>query len=59
MVWVSDRGDGFDLATVPPDRLGVRESIVGRLERAGGAAELHSGDDGTEWELRLPPQRDG
>ena len=59
VVWVSDRGDGFDLATVPPDRLGVRESIVGRLERAGGSAEVCTGDDGTEWELRLPPQRDG
>lgn len=55
VVWVSDRGDGFDPAEVPDDRLGVRQSIVGRLERAGGTAELRSGRDGTEWELRLPP----
>lgn len=54
VVWVSDRGTGFDPATVPDDRLGVRQSIVGRLERAGGTAELRSGRDGTEWELRLP-----
>jgi signal transduction histidine kinase len=55
VVWVSDRGAGFDPATVPEDRLGVRQSIVGRLQRAGGTAELRSGRDGTEWELRLPP----
>ena len=54
VVWVSDRGAGFDPTEVPEDRLGVRESIVGRLERAGGSAELRSGRDGTEWELRLP-----
>lgn len=54
VVWVSDRGQGFDPATVPDDRLGVRQSIVGRLERAGGTAELRSGSEGTEWELRLP-----
>lgn len=54
VVWVSDRGDGFDPAAVPADRLGVRQSIVGRLQRAGGTAELRSGRDGTEWELRLP-----
>lgn len=54
IVWVSDRGGGFDLAEVPRDRLGVRQSIVGRLERAGGTAELRSDADGTEWELRLP-----
>lgn len=54
VVWVSDRGAGFDPASVPPDRLGVRQSIVGRLERAGGTAQLRTGHDGTEWELRLP-----
>ena len=54
VVWVSDRGDGFDPDAVDPDRLGVRESIVGRMERAGGTASLRSSSDGTEWELRLP-----
>lgn len=54
VVWVSDRGPGFDAATVPEDRLGVRESIVARLARAGGTADLRTGPEGTEWELRLP-----
>ena len=54
VVWVSDRGPGFDPATVPEDRLGVEESIRGRLDRADGIAALRTGADGTEWELRLP-----
>lgn len=54
VVWVSDRGGGFDPDTIPEDRLGVRQSIRGRLERAGGTARLQTGDEGTEWELRLP-----
>lgn len=53
-VWITDRGPGFDPAEVPDDRMGVRESIVGRLQRAGGTAEATSGPGGTEWELVLP-----
>jgi signal transduction histidine kinase len=53
-VWVADRGPGFDLQALPPDRLGVRESIVGRLERAGGEAELSRTPTGAEWRLRVP-----
>ena len=34
--FVRDRGKGFDLATVEPGRLGVRESIIGRMARHGG-----------------------
>src|SRR5699024_5955568 len=37
-VFVRDRGAGFDLAAVPADRHGVRDSIIGRLERHGGSA---------------------
>ena len=40
-VFVRDRGPGFDPATVPADRRGVRESIVGRMERHGGRARDH------------------
>lgn len=53
-VWIGDTGAGFDPEAVPEDRHGVRSSIVGRLERAGGAARLRSGPEGTEWELALP-----
>ena len=53
-VFVRDRGPGFELATVPADRRGVRESIVARMERAGGRAEVGSTPDGgTEIALAL------
>jgi signal transduction histidine kinase len=54
-VYVRDQGRGFDPGSVPADRQGVRESIVARMQRAGGAATiLSSPDSGTEVELRLP-----
>lgn len=53
-VFVGDQGPGFELATIPADRLGVRDSIVGRLERAGGAATLRRTGTGSEWELTVP-----
>ena len=53
-VFVRDRGPGFDLAAVPEDRRGVRESIVGRMERHGGSARVTSQPGGgTEVELKL------
>ena len=54
-LFVRDRGPGFDLARVPLDRQGVRESIIGRMERAGGSAEIRSvPDGGTEVGLTVP-----
>jgi len=54
-VYVRDRGPGFDPAAVPGDRRGVRESILGRMERHGGRAAIHAapGGGGTEVELVL------
>ncbi|WP_330476445.1 ATP-binding protein [Terrabacter sp. C0L_2] len=52
--FVRDHGAGFDLDTVPDDRAGVRESIIGRMERHGGTARIRRRADGTEVELRLP-----
>jgi len=53
-VFVRDRGPGFDPADVPPDRRGVRESIVGRMERHGGHAVVRSAlGAGTEVELTM------
>ncbi|MDQ3066812.1 MAG: PspC domain-containing protein [Actinomycetota bacterium] len=53
-VYVRDRGSGFDPAAVPQGKHGIAESIRGRMERAGGTAELVSSPDGgTEVELRL------
>lgn len=53
-MFIRDRGRGFNPADVPPDRLGVRESIVGRMRRHGGTAVIRSGTDGTEVRLVLP-----
>src|SRR5690349_452854 len=54
-IFVRDRGVGFDPAAVPESRRGIRESIKGRLERAGGTALVTSAPGGgTEVELRLP-----
>jgi signal transduction histidine kinase/phage shock protein PspC (stress-responsive transcriptional regulator) len=51
-VFVRDRGPGFDLASVPADRRGVRESILGRMERHGGRARIQTAEGGgTEVEL--------
>ena len=41
-VFVRDRGTGFALDDVPPDRFGVAQSIVGRMERHGGKAVIRS-----------------
>jgi signal transduction histidine kinase len=54
-VFVRDRGTGFDPATVPADRRGLRDSVVGRLTRLGGTATVRSATgEGTEVELCLP-----
>jgi signal transduction histidine kinase len=54
-VFVRDRGKGFDPATVPDDRRGLRDSVSGRLTRLGGTAEVRSAPgEGTEVELVLP-----
>ena len=54
LVFVRDRGAGFDREAVPADRRGIVESIEGRLERAGGRATIvTSPGGGTEVELHL------
>lgn len=58
-VFVRDRGAGFDLAAVEDHRHGVRGSIVGRMQRHGGRAEIRSAPgDGTEVRLTLPATRE-
>ncbi|MDT0380513.1 PspC domain-containing protein [Streptomyces sp. DSM 42041] len=53
-VSVRDRGPGFDLDAVPADRMGVRESIIGRMERNGGTARIRpAAGGGTEVELEM------
>ncbi|MDQ6522589.1 PspC domain-containing protein [Nocardioides sp. LHD-245] len=53
-VFVRDRGAGFDPDATPEDRLGVRRSIIDRMERHGGRAEIRSAPgEGTEIRLHL------
>jgi signal transduction histidine kinase/phage shock protein PspC (stress-responsive transcriptional regulator) len=53
-VFVRDRGQGFDESTVPPDRLGVRNSIRDRMQRHGGSATIRSAPgEGTEVRLAM------
>ncbi|MCL2454783.1 MAG: PspC domain-containing protein [Micrococcales bacterium] len=56
-VFVRDRGEGFDLDQVGPDRFGVRESIMGRVRRRGGTATVTSSvRRGTEVHVVMPAQ---
>lgn len=54
-IFVRDTGVGFDVDEIAGDRRGVSESIIGRMQRAGGSATIHSTPgEGTEVELVLP-----
>ena len=54
-VFVRDRGPGFDPDAVPADRLGLRQSVVGRMTRHGGSAVVRSViGEGTEVQLEMP-----
>lgn len=58
-VFVRDRGTGFDLSTVQDHRHGVRGSIIGRMRRHGGRAEIRSEPgEGTEVRLTLPVDKE-
>ena len=53
--YVRDLGTGFDPDAVAADRRGIADSIVGRMERHGGAAHVNSHPGaGTEIVMRLP-----
>jgi signal transduction histidine kinase/phage shock protein PspC (stress-responsive transcriptional regulator) len=53
--YVRDQGKGFDPESIPADRRGIAESIRGRMERAGGSAEVVTAvGEGTEVKLWLP-----
>ncbi|MEV6526392.1 PspC domain-containing protein [Longispora sp. NPDC051575] len=59
-VFVRDRGIGFDMAGVGEDRHGVKGSIIGRMERHGGRAEIRSTPgDGTEVRLTVTRRKEG
>jgi signal transduction histidine kinase len=54
-VMITDQGAGFDMADLPADRLGVRGSIIDRLEAVGGSAQIWSTPgSGTSVVLTIP-----
>lgn len=54
-VFVRDRGVGFDPEAVATDRHGLRDSIIERMSRHGGSAEVRSTPgSGTEIRLHQP-----
>ena len=58
VVYVRDRGLGFDPEAIPDDRQGVKSSIVGRIAALGGEALVKSSPErGTEWRLTMPIER--
>lgn len=53
-IFVRDRGKGFDLEGISADRMGVRGSIIGRMERNGGKATVRTAPgEGTEVRLEI------
>lgn len=54
-IFVRDSGPGFDPSNVPSDRLGIKQSIIGRVARQGGAASVQSAPgDRTEVSISVP-----
>jgi signal transduction histidine kinase len=58
--FVRDRGRGFDPAATAGDRRGIADSIVGRMRRHGGRAQVHSTPgEGTEVTFEMVLVREG
>lgn len=54
-VFVRDRGAGFDIDAIAADRHGVKDSIIDRMRRHGGRAQVRSEPgEGTEVRLYMP-----
>ncbi len=53
-VFIRDEGGGFELASVPSERRGIRDAIVGRMAAVGGRAIVESAPgEGTEVALKI------
>ena len=54
-IFIRDHGDGFDAAADHPGHMGITESIIGRMKRSKGSAQIDSRKGwGTEVKLALP-----
>jgi len=59
-VYVRDRGRGFKMDDIGEDRMGIRRSIVARMERYGGTVDIRSTvAEGTEIHLSMPLTEEG
>ncbi len=56
-IWITDLGRGFDVDEIADGRRGLSDSIVGRMQRHGGTAEIESSDEGTEVHLSLAERK--
>jgi signal transduction histidine kinase len=57
MLYVRDRGRGFDPDAVPEGRQGIAQSIRARMARFGGTAVIRSAPgEGAEVQLSMPPR---
>jgi signal transduction histidine kinase len=55
MLYVRDRGRGFDPAAVPEGRQGIAQSVRARMARFGGSVVIRSAPgEGAEVQLRMP-----
>jgi signal transduction histidine kinase len=58
VVFICDRGRGFTPAEVADDRQGLRNSIIGRVERYGGQVTVRTAPgEGTEVEISMGDER--
>ncbi|MDE0572505.1 histidine kinase [Demequina sp. B12] len=56
-VFVRDGGPGFDADAIPEDRMGIRQSIMGRVQRHHGRAVVQSNEGGkTEVTITVPKE---
>jgi signal transduction histidine kinase len=54
-VFITDQGAGFDPESIPEGRHGIKDSLIGRMQRHGGEADISSEPgEGTEVRLTLP-----
>jgi Signal transduction histidine kinase len=56
-LFVKDAGRGFDPSSIPADRHGVNDSIIGRVTRVGGKVSIRTGETdfkGTEVRIHVP-----
>ena len=59
-VYVRDRGKGFKMDDIGDDRMGIRRSIIDRMERYGGSVDIRSTvSEGTEIHLSMPLIEEG